>query len=106
MASAFVGDGDSRNLLKIIQERSDDISEAVLVPPGWRVAEGGVPMSPTLEKTILLLVKAAGGHFTIPADQDIHMILDDGIFDRMGIPLRRALDSGEPLVPTSLIAPT
>jgi hypothetical protein len=105
MAGAFVGDGDSNNLLKIIQERSDDFSEAVLVPPGWRVADEGVPVSPLLEKTILLLVKAGGGYFAVPADEDVELILNDGILDRMGIPLRHARISGEPLVPASLIPP-
>jgi len=105
MGGNFLGDGDSKNLLRIIQERSDDFSEAVLVPPGWRVADGGVPISPVLEKTVLVLVKATGGHLSVPADQDIEMILKDGILDRMRIPIRHARADGDPLVPASLIPP-
>lgn len=105
MDGSFVGDGNSDNLLRLLKERSDDFSEAVLVPPGWRVAEQGVPISPVLQKIILLLVKAAGGYHALAADRDMENILNDGILSRMRIPIRCARPSGDPLVPTSLIPP-
>jgi hypothetical protein len=106
MASSFVGDGNSDNLLQMLKERSDDFSEAVLVPPGWRVADHGLPISPVLQKIILLLVKAGGGHLAVAADEDIENILNDGILNRMRIPIRSARPIGEPLAPASLIPPS
>jgi hypothetical protein len=101
----IIGNGDSNHFLKLIREKSDDFSEAVLVAPGWRVAANGVPVSPVLEKTILLLVKANGGYIPVPADHDMELILNDGILERMRIPIRDANAAGDPLVPMTLIPP-
>ena len=101
----IIGNGDSNQFLKLIREKSDDFSEAVLVPPRWRVALNGTPVSPVLDKTILLLIKANGGYIPVPADQDMELILKDGILERMRIPIRHAQSEGDPLVPMTLIPP-
>jgi hypothetical protein len=65
----------------------------------------GVPISPRLEKPILVLVKPTGRVIPVQANQHIQMILRDGILERMSIPLRNAKRDGEPLVPATLIPP-
>ncbi len=105
MLSAL-GDGNSQNLLKLLQEKSDDFSEVVIVPPGWRVAVNGSPISPVLEKIILVVAKVGGGVIAVTADVDIGLLLNDGILDRMRIPVRLARNQDEPLSPADLIPPS
>jgi hypothetical protein len=76
--------GSSERFLKEIQERSDDIEKIVLLPPGL-IGTAGVRVDPPTEGISLLIRFLDGtGQRAIHPD-DVEIILNDGILNRMRI---------------------
>lgn len=76
--------GSSSALLKEIQERSDDIEKAVILPPGYSLSRDGKQTSKPFP-TFLLMLFFVNGDRKIMHGDDGEMVLNDGILNRMRI---------------------
>jgi hypothetical protein len=80
--------GSTQALVKEIQERSDDIEKAVLIPPGYVLTYRHQPQSSPLDRWGLML------YFTTDRKmifgEDVEAVLNDGILNRMKIRIELA----------------
>jgi hypothetical protein len=82
--------GSSEALLKRIQERSDDIEKAMIIPPRWyRATTEGKQMSAPLPHFAMILCFINGDRKMIKG-ADVEMVLNDGILNRMKIRIELA----------------
>ena len=83
--------GSTEALLKEIQERSDDIEKAVILPPGFVFTYLGQAKSLPL-KQFGLVLHFANERKVIFGD-DVAVVLNDGILNRMRIQIELAKNS-------------
>jgi hypothetical protein len=88
--------GGTAELVKEIQERSDDIERVVITPDG--VISLWEPTNPTDREVIeasLVIHFCSGFLRIIPSRQDAQTLLDDGIFARMNIRVEKHAANSE-----------
>lgn len=73
--------GSSEELLRYIQEKSDDIERVVIIPPGAVVTYMGVPQAPIEEFKAMLYL--CNGERKVIGTTDAEILLNDGILNRM-----------------------
>jgi hypothetical protein len=80
--------GDSQNVLRYIQEKSDDIQE-VEIPlyPFGHLTQDGVPTGEVLHD-VGLIVHCVKGNKLFIHKNDAELVLNDGILNRMKIPIK------------------
>lgn len=80
----------SGELLRVIQERSDDIERAIVTPPGF------VMENPDGRKVrfpaFTLIFKTVSGQQLVVGKDDAEVVLNDGILTRMKVPIQLGYD--------------
>ncbi len=77
--------GSSERLLAFIKERSDDIEKVVILPPGTWVMDSGRHVETLQEFQMMLCL--VNQRRKIIGQQDAQRVLNDGILNRMNIPI-------------------
>ncbi len=77
----------------VSQERSDDIEKAVLYPPGFVLTYFGQQQSPPCSQFAIMLHMLDSDRKMIFGD-DVEAVLNDGILNRMKIPIELAKNKG------------
>lgn len=80
----FENFGTPEALLKVIQERSDDIEKAVICPPGFGLTFQGRPTTAPMPFFVMVFYFMSGERKLVHQDA-AEMVLNDGILSRMKI---------------------